>query len=166
MKQKSYAYGLSRCALLGETIGENLRNTCNKFPDREVLISVHQNYRATYSTLWKQVTIVSKALLAMNVQKGDRVAIWAPNRYEWVLVQYATARVGAILVNINPAYLRSELEYVLQQSGTSVLISALEFKRSNYKAMIEQAKSSCENLREVIFFDDDNWENFLHQAIN
>jgi len=165
MKQKSYAYGVSAYALLGETIGENLRNTCNKFPDREALISVHQDYRTTYSILWQQVTTVAKALLAMNVKKGDRVAIWSPNRYEWVLVQYAMARVGAILVNINPAYLTSELQYVLGQSGTSVLISALGFKGSNYKAMIEHAKSSCENLREVIFFDDD-WENFLHKAIN
>ncbi|HEY6977870.1 MAG TPA: AMP-binding protein [Chitinophagaceae bacterium] len=165
MKQKSYAYGVSRYALLGETIGENLRNTCSKFPGREALISVHQNYRATYSMLWQQVTTVAKALLAIHVKKGDRVAIWSPNCYEWVLVQYATARIGAILVNINPAYLTSELEYALGQSGTSVLISALEFKRSNYKDMIGQAKSSCKNLREVIFLGED-WESFLHKAIN
>jgi len=163
MKQRSYAYGVSRYALLGETIGENLRNTCNKFPDREALISVHQNYRATYSMLWQQVTTVAKALLAINVKKGDRVAIWSPNRYEWVLVQYATARVGAILVNINPAYRTSELEYALRHSGTSVLISAPGFKAGNYKAMIEEVSSSCENLREVIFFDKD-WESFLPMA--
>src|SRR5215471_9889818 len=113
MKQKSYSYGLSKYALLGETIGENLRNTCNKFPDREALISVHQGYRATYSILWRQVTMVAKALLASKVKKGDRVAIWSTNRNEWILVQYATAYIGAILVNINPAYRASELAYVL-----------------------------------------------------
>ena len=163
MKQKSYAHGLSPHALLAETIGENLRNTCSKFPDREALICVHQNYRATYSSFWQQVTTVAKAFLAINVQKGDRVAIWSPNRYEWVLVQYATARIGAILVNINPAYRTSELAYVLGQSGVSVLISALSFKGSDYKAMIEEAKSLCENLREVIFLDKD-WEDFLSKA--
>ena len=100
MKLKSYSHGLSKYSLLGETIGENLRNTCNVYPDREALICVQQNYRATYSGFRQQVTFVAKALLAIDVQKGDRVAIWSPNRYEWVLVQYATARIGAILVNI------------------------------------------------------------------
>ena len=165
MKQKSYTHGLSRYSLLGETIGENLRNTCSKFPDREALICVQQNYRVTYSTFWQQVTEVAKAFLAINVQKGDRVAIWSPNRYEWVLVQYATARIGAILVNINPAYRTSELAYVLGQSGVSVLVSALTFKSSDYKAMIEESGSLCENLREVIFLDED-WERFLSKVNN
>jgi fatty-acyl-CoA synthase len=163
MKQKSYANGLSRHVLLGETIGENLRNTCTTFPNREALICVEQNYRATYSVFWQQVTAVAKALLAMNVQKGDRVGIWSPNCYEWVLIQYATARIGVILVNINPAYRTSELAYVLGQSGVSVLVSAVAFKGSDYKAMIEEARSLCENLREVIFLDKD-WEQFLSKA--
>ena len=163
MKQKSYSHGLSKYSLLGETIGENLRNTCNVYPDREALICVQQNYRATYSAFWQQVTTVAWALLAIDVQKGDRVAIWSPNRYEWVLVQYATARIGAILVNINPAYRTSELAYVLGQSGVSVLISALAFKGSDYKTMIEESRSLCENLREVIFLDKD-WKQFLVKA--
>lgn len=163
MKQKSYAHGLSKYSLLGETIGENLRNTCNAFPDREALICVHQNYRATYSAFWQQVTTVAKALLAINVQKGNRIAIWSPNRYEWVLVEYATARIGAILVNINPAYRTSELAYVLKQSDASILISALAFKGNDYKAIIEESKGFCENLAEVIFFDKD-WEGFLSKA--
>lgn len=165
MKQKSYSHGLSRYSLLGETIGENLRDTCNKFPDREALICIQQNCRVTYSTFWQQVTEVSKAFLAIDVQKGDRVAIWSPNRYEWVLVQYATARIGAILVNINPAYRTSELAYVLGQSGVSVLVSALTFKSNDYKAMIEESRGLCENLREVIFLDVD-WERFLSKANN
>jgi fatty-acyl-CoA synthase len=163
MKQKSYSHGLSSHQLLGETIGENLRTTSSKFPDREALICVEQNYRATYNELWQQVTITTKALLAINVQKGDRVGIWSPNRYEWVVMQYATARIGVILVNINPAYRTSELAYVLGQSGVSVLFSALSFKSSDYKSMIEESKSLCENLREVIFFDE-GWEQFLQKA--
>jgi len=163
MRHKSYSHGLSRYALLGETIGENLRNTAIKFPDNEALICVQQNYRATYSVFWQQVSTVAKALLSIDVKKGDRVGIWSPNRYEWVLIQYAAARIGAILVNINPAYRTSELAYVLGQSGVSVLISALTFKSSDYKAMIEESRSLCENLREVIFLDKD-WKQFLVKA--
>ena len=165
MKQKSYVHGVSRYSLLGETIGENLRKTCNKFPQREALVSIHQNFRATYNDLWQQTTTVAKALLAINVKKGDRVAIWSTNRYEWVFVQYATARIGAILVNINPAYRASELAYALGQSGVSVLISALVNKSSDYKSMIAEVRDQCENLREVIFFDK-AWESFLHKASN
>jgi fatty-acyl-CoA synthase len=163
MKEKSYSHGLSHYPLLGETIGENLLNTVNKFPGREALISVEQDYRATYSEFWKEVTKVAKAFLSIHLQKGDRVGIWSPNRYEWVLMQYATARTGVILVNINPAYRTSELAYVLGQSGVSVLFSALSFKGNDYKAMIEEAKSLCENLRETIFFDKD-WEHFLNNS--
>ena len=151
--------------LLGETIGENLSQTCKMFADREALISIHQNYRATYSQLWQQSEEVAKAFLAIGVQKGDRVALWAPNCYEWVLVQYATARVGAILVNINPAYRSSELAYVLGQSGTSVIVSEVSFKGSSYKAMIEEARWSCEHLKEVIYLDE-SWQQFLRKAKN
>ena len=163
MKKKSYSHGTSAVPLLAETIGENLFNTALKFPGREALISVHQNYKATFQQLWQQVEEVAKAFLAIDVQKGDRVAIWAPNCYEWVLVQYATARIGAILVNINPAYRASELAYVLGQSGTSVIVSAIAFKGSSYEAMIEEAKWSCEHLRETIFLDKD-WKSFLMKA--
>ncbi|MEO8712303.1 MAG: AMP-binding protein, partial [Parafilimonas sp.] len=86
MNKKSYSHGASAVPLLGETIGENLFNTCTKFPDREALISVHQNYKASYSQLWQQVEEVAKAFLAIDVRKGDRVALWAPNCYEWILV--------------------------------------------------------------------------------
>ena len=163
MNQKSYAHGLSSYSLLCETIGENLLSTCRKFPDHAALISPGQNYRATYREFLQQVTKVSKAFLAMHIQKGDRIGIWCPNRYEWVLVQYAAARIGAILVNINPAYRSSELAYALGQSGVRLLVSALSFKNSNYKSMIEEARSLCENLQEVIFLDED-WKHFLDRA--
>ena len=163
MKMKSYSQGENHSALLKETIGENLRNTCIRFPDREAIISVQQNYRTTYSSFWQQVSAVAKAFMAIGVQKGDRVAIWSPNRYEWVLVQYATARIGAILVNINPAYRVSELAYVLGQAEVSVLVSALNFKGSDYKSIIKEAELLYKGLREIIFFDED-WEDFLNKS--
>ena len=163
MKMKSYSQGENHSALLKETIGENLRNTCIRFPGREAIISVQQNYRTTYSSFWQQVSAVAKAFMAIGVQKGDRVAIWSPNRYEWVLVQYATARIGAILVNINPAYRVSELAYVLGQAEVSVLVSALNFKGSDYKSIIKEAELLYKGLREIIFFDED-WEDFLNKS--
>lgn len=163
MNKHSYVHGASAVPLLGETIGENLYRTCQNFPDREALISVHQDYRATYAQLWQQVEEVAKALLAIGVQQGERVALWAPNCYEWVLVQYATARIGAILVNVNPAYRTSELAYVLRQSGASVLVSAVAFKGSDYRAMIDEARPTCEQLRETIYLAED-WAQFLRNA--
>lgn len=161
--QRSYVSGASNVPLLGQTIGENLRETVAKFPQRDALVCVEQSYRATYAEFWEQVEQVAKSFLALHVRKGDRVGIWSPNRYEWVLVQYATARIGAILVNINPAYRASELSYVLTQSGISVLVSALAFKDSNYKKMVEEAEEVCPELRKTIFFDE-NWDEFLQGA--
>ena len=140
MNQKSYTHGPSMTPLLGETIGDNLRNTCRKYPDRDALVSVHQDYKVPYKEFWEQVTKVAKAFIALNVQKGDRLGIWSPNRYEWVLIQYATARIGAILVNINPAYRTAELAYALNQSGVSVLVSALKFKGSDYRSHDQRSK--------------------------
>jgi fatty-acyl-CoA synthase len=165
MKNKSYAHGAGSLPLLGETIGENLSRTCKKFADRDALISVYQNYRATYSGFWQQSGTVAKAFLAIGVQKGDRLALWAPNCYEWVLVQYAAARIGAILVNINPAYRSSELAYVLGQSGAGFIVSAVSFKGASYKAMIEEARWSCEHLKEIIYLDEE-WQQFLQKAKN
>jgi fatty-acyl-CoA synthase len=160
MSNTSYVHGTSAFPLLGETISQNLLNTVKKFPNQDALVCIQQGYRATYSEFWEQVEVVAKSFLAINVQKGDRVAIWAPNRYEWVLVQYATARIGAILVNINPAYRTSELAYVLGQSGVSVLVSALSFKGSDYAAMISDAHALNPDLRQVIYLDKD-WDTFL-----
>ena len=127
-----YLHGPSQIPLLGETIGDNLRRTVECFGDRDALVVRSQNYRATYRQLWDSTTILARALLASGVRQGDRVGIWAPNRFEWVLTQFATARIGAILVNINPAYKASELRYALVQSGTSLLIHA---KRSGRATM-------------------------------
>jgi fatty-acyl-CoA synthase len=163
MLQKSYLHGACSIPLLGETIGENLRNTAKKFPGNDALISVQQNYRASYAALRRQVEEVSRAFLGIGVKKGDRVGIWCPNRFEWVLIQYATATIGAILVNINPAYRSAELSYVLNDAGVSVLVSAKSFKGNDYQAMIKEAKQTNTGIREVIFLDQ-QWEDFIAKA--
>ncbi len=99
----SYAHGTSPTPLLGETIGENLRRSVERFGERDALVVSSQEYRASYRRLWDSTTAIARGLIAHGVQRGDRVAIWSPNRFEWVVLQYATARIGAILVNLNPA---------------------------------------------------------------
>ena len=134
----AYAHGTSPTPLLGETIGENLRRTASQHPERDALIVCSQAYRATYRELWDVTTRVAQGLIAYGVQKGDRVGIWSPNRAEWVALQYATARIGAILVTVNPAYKTAELEYALRQSGVSVLVLARRFRQSDYPAMLAE----------------------------
>src|SRR6478609_4024052 len=129
MTAPSYAHGACAIPLLGETIGGNLRRTVERFGDREALAVRHQNFRATYRELWELVDHAARGLIARGVKTGDRVGVWAPNRFEWVVLQYATARIGAILVNINPAYQTVELEYALNKSGVSLLCLASRFRQ-------------------------------------
>src|SRR5919197_6045454 len=159
----SYLHGAGLTPLLGETIGENLRRTVEQFGDREALVVRGQGYRATYRQLWDQTTVLARALIASGVQKGDRVGIWAPNRFEWVITQFATARIGAILVNINPAYKTSELQYALTQSGISLLIHARAFRSSDYVAMVAEVCRHCPDLRETIVIDS-QWNSLLDRA--
>ena len=159
----AYTYGASDVSLLGETIDQNLRRTVEKFPHKEALISVHQNYRVTYTKFYEQVTAVAKGLIALGVKPGDRVGIWSPNCYEWTLLQYATAKIGVIMVNINPAYRTSELIYVINQSGISFIFAAPEFKSSNYKKMIDDAREFTETLRKEVYWGD-SWQRFLENG--
>src|SRR5262245_30955849 len=163
MPVASYVHGASSVPLLGETIGENLRRTVERVPDSEALVVRHQGYRATYSQLWDQTTRAARGLLARGVQKGDRVGIWSPNRAEWVVLQYATARIGAILVNINPAYKTAELSYALQQSGTSLLLLARAFRTSDYVGMLAEVRDRCPELNASLVIDDD-WQSLLNSA--
>jgi len=163
MSTLSYTHGASAVPLLGETIIQNLRRTVRRVPDHEALVVPYQGYRATYREFWHQVGLVARGLLAEGVAQGDRVGIWAPNRYEWVLIQYATAGIGAILVNINPAYRTHELEYALQQSGTSLLIHARGFRSADYVAMVSDVRSRCPDLRASLILEDD-WERLLATA--
>jgi fatty-acyl-CoA synthase len=159
----SYAHGASAVPLLGETIGENLRRTVERFPEREALVVRSQGYRATYGELWEQTTTLAKALLGRGIEKGDRVGIWSPNRFEWVLAQYATARVGAILVNVNPAYKARELEYALAQSGSRMLLHSRGFRTTDYRAILREASGGASALEEVVVLEDD-WEDLLSSA--
>ncbi len=157
----SYACGTADTPLLGQTIGENLAATVARVPGSDALVDVQSGRRWTYAELDRDVTATARGLLALGVEKGERVGIWAPNCPEWVLVQYATARIGAILVNINPAYRTHELAYVLKQSGIRTLISAVRLKTSDYRQMVESVRSECPALREVVFIGTEDWDGLI-----
>ena len=132
----SYTSGIADKPLLGMTIGDMLDRTAGQFPDNEALVCLHQDIRWTYREFVEKVDEAARALMAIGVQRGDRVGIWSPNRYEWTVTQFATAKVGAILVNINPAYGVHELNYAMNLAGISVLVTADSFKTSNYREML------------------------------
>jgi fatty-acyl-CoA synthase len=159
----SYASGPSSQPLLGETIGENLRRTVERHGECEALVVPHQDYRATYRQLWDQTSLAARGLIARGVGPGDRVGIWSPNRFEWVVTQYATARMGAILVNINPAYRTTELEYALTQAGVSFLILARAFRQTDYVPMLGEVKGACPELREALVLED-GWDSLLRDG--
>ncbi|HEV7825578.1 MAG TPA: AMP-binding protein, partial [Mycobacteriales bacterium] len=154
----SYASGASAAPLLGDTIGADLLRTARRWGDRDALVEVATGRRWTYAELAADVDAVARGLLALGVAKGDRVGIWAPNVAEWVLVQYATARIGAVLVNINPAYRTHEVAYVLRQAGVRTLVSAEAFKTSGYRAMVGEVRGDCPDLREVVFLGTPDWD--------
>jgi fatty-acyl-CoA synthase len=156
----SYFSGPSTTPLLGETIGENLRRTVAQNPEREALVVLHQQYRATYAQLWAQTTQLAKGLLALGVAPGERVGLWAPNRAEWVVTQFGSARAGAILVNINPAYRATELQYALNQSGCRVLLLAARFRQTDYVALLASVRAECPALEHVIVLEE-GWEALL-----
>src|SRR5712692_3727334 len=156
--QLSYGHGISALPLLGETVGENLRRVAAAWGGQEALVDVPSDRRWTYQQLDADVDAVAIGLLAAGIEAGDRVGIWAPNCAEWVLLQYATARMGAILVNINPAYRSHELGYVLRQSGVRLLVSAESFKTSDYRAMIGEVRGELDQLEQVIYLGTAEWQ--------
>ncbi|MEU9177202.1 AMP-binding protein [Streptomyces sp. NPDC048550] len=160
----SYASGVFEVPLLGDTIGENLDRTVRRFPDRDALVDVAAGRRWTYAQLAADVDALALGLLDLGIVKGDRVGIWAPNRAEWTLVQYATAKIGAILVTVNPAYRTHELEYVLRQSGIRLLVAAERFKTSDYAGMIEEVRPHCPELEYTVLLDGPRWTSLLEQG--
>ncbi len=156
----SYAHGTGPVPLLGETIGDNLRRTVAAHGPREALVVRAQGYRATWDQLWHSTERCARGLLARGIQRGDRVGIWAPNRHEWVVLQFASARVGAVLVNINPAYRTSELAHALRQSGLRLLLHARGFRQADYAAMLAEVRADCPALTESLSLDDD-WDALL-----
>jgi len=158
MTMLSYAHGAFDEPLLGETIGANLARTIARVPDAEALVCVRQGVRYTYAQFGDAVDRLAAGMLAAGLRRGDRVGVWGPNRAEWALVQYATAKVGLILVNINPAYRTSELEYALGQSGCRLLFAAREVRGSDFVAMVEQVRPRLAGLERTVFFDTPEWE--------
>jgi fatty-acyl-CoA synthase len=156
---------VSSQALIGETIGENLRRVAARFGDREAMVDVPSGRRWTYRQLDADTDTLARGLLAAGIGTGERVGIWSPNCPEWVLLQYATAKMGAILVNINPAYRTHELAYVLRQAGIKLLVSAERFKTSDYRAMVGEVRGDLPGLEDVIFISTEGWDKLLAAGV-
>ena len=153
----AHTHGPQSPALLTDTIGATLARTVEQYGDRVALIDAAAGRQWTYTEFHRDVKALAAGLLRLGVAPGDRVGLWAPNRFEWVLTQYATAEIGAILVNLNPAYRQNELEYALTQSGTSVVLAAERFKDSGYASMLAEARPKCQELRTVVTFESPEW---------
>jgi fatty-acyl-CoA synthase len=153
----SYAHGACDEPLLGETIGENLERTIARVPDADAVVSCHQAIHWTYSEFGERVDALASGMLRAGLKKGDRVGVWGPNVAEWALTQYATAKPGVILVNINPAYRLSELQYALGQSGCRWIVSAQELKGTDFVAMVKDASSELPELERAVFFGTPDW---------
>ncbi len=153
----SYDRGPSKPRLLETTIGADFAATATKYAHFDALVDVQAGRRWSYAELLVCVRRLATGLLRAGIGVGDRVGIWAPNRWEWVLVQYATAEIGAILVTINPAYQANELEYALRQSGTAMVIAAPSFKSTDYAAMLAEVTPRCPDLRDVVLLGSDRW---------
>ena len=160
-KSSSYGSGVSDTPLLGDTIGDNLARTVMRVPDAEALVDLPSGRRWTYAELDADVTALALGLLAGGIEAGDRIGIWSPNCPEWTLLQYATAKVGALLVNVNPAYRSHELAYVVGQSGMRMLVSAVIHKTSDYRAMIDEVRPQCHDLREVAYIGEESWDELI-----
>jgi fatty-acyl-CoA synthase len=160
----SHAVGETAPPLLTETISANLDATVARFAEREALVDRSQGIRWTYADFGARVDELARAFMAVGLAKGDRIGIWAPNCAEWTLTQYATAKLGAILVNINPSYRTHELTYVLNQAGIRMLVIAPSFKTSNYVGMVEAAQPECPDLEEVFVIGQESWEGLLARA--
>ncbi|MFE2428894.1 AMP-binding protein [Streptomyces sp. NPDC059373] len=162
--ESSYAAGASQTPLLTDTIGENFAATVRRFADRDALVDRTAGRRWTYRELAAEVDVLALGLLELGIRKGDRVGIWSPNRAEWVLTQYATARIGAILVTINPAYRSHEVEYVLNQAGIRLLVAAATHKTSDYAAMIDDVRPRCPELEHVALLGGPEWDALLRSG--
>jgi fatty-acyl-CoA synthase len=162
----SYAHGACEQSLLGETIGLNFERTVARVPDSEALVSCHQGLRYTYAELNEAVDRLASSMLSAGLRKGDRVGVWGPNRAEWTMTQYATAKIGVILVNINPAYRLSELEYALGQSGCRWIVAVPELKGSDFVAMVREVQSSLPALERAVYFGSSEWQELAGAAVD
>ncbi len=157
----SIAAGPTGAPLLEQTIGANLEATVDRFPDREALVVVHQGVRQTWAEFDATINEVAKGPMGIGIQAGDRVGMWSPNFAEWTYIQYATAKIGAIQVNINPAYRVNELQYALDQSGCRLLVTRTEYLTSGYRDMVDEVAPALRDLENVIYFDTDDWSELI-----
>ncbi|MEV1066695.1 AMP-binding protein [Streptomyces sp. NPDC050263] len=160
----SHATGSTERPLLDTTIGDDFDRTVALFPGREALVDVPTGRRWTYAELRAEVDALALALIEAGIARGDRVGIWAPNCAEWVMVQYATAKMGAVLVNINPAYRSHELAYALNRSGIRVLFAMASFKTIDYAAMAEEVAPGCPSLERTVYLGGEEWAALLHRG--
>ena len=160
----SYDAALGAGDLLEETIGANFERTVAAHSDREALVEAASGRRWTWAELNADVDDLARGFLAAGLEKGDRVGIWAPNCAEWTIVQYATAKIGVVLVNINPAYRTHEFAYAVNQSGMRMLIAASGFKTSDYRAMVEETAGECPTLNRVVFLDTEDWSHLVDEG--
>ncbi|MGD1257318.1 AMP-binding protein [Mycobacterium seoulense] len=160
----SYDAGPVDTPLLDETIGANIERTALAYPDVDALIDVAGDRRWTYAQLDSEIDCLARALMAVGIQRGDRVGVWSPNCPEWTILQYATAKIGAILVSVNPAYRTHELSHVLHDSGTRLLVSATTFKSSDYRRMVDEIRSEVRGLTDVVFLGTADWERLRQRA--
>ncbi len=159
--EESYAAGETEPPLLDETIGASFERTVAAHGDREALVEVASGRRWTWSELDRDVDELARGLVAAGLEQGDRVGIWAPNCAEWTLVQFATAKLGLVLVNVNPAYRTHELAYAINQSGMRMLVAASSFKTSDYTAMVAQVRGECPGLERVVLLDTSDWDDLV-----
>jgi fatty-acyl-CoA synthase len=161
MTRLSYEHGAFDKPLIGETIGHNLERTVASNPDGDALVSCHQGLRYSYAEFNETVDRLASGMLAGGLSKGDRVGVWSTNCAEWALVQYATAKLGVILVNINPAYRVSELEYALGQSGCRWVVAIRETRGSDFVEMVQQVRPRLAGLERAVFFGTPEWEELV-----
>ncbi|PKH40945.1 fatty-acyl-CoA synthase [Nocardioides alpinus] len=162
--QPAYASGLDEGELLEETIGANFERTVAAHPQGEALVEVASGRRWTWTELDHDVDALARGLLAAGLTTGDRLGVWAPNCAEWTIAQYATAKLGVVLVNVNPAYRTHEFAYAVNQSGMRMLIAASRFKTSDYRAMVEETRAECPDLERVVFLDTDDWAALVEEG--
>ena len=155
---QSIVFGPTDIPLLDQTIGSKLLETVDRFGDEEALVVVHQGIRQTWNEFDGTVSDIAKGLMALGIRAGDRVGVWSPNFAEWIYVQFATARIGAILVNINPAYRLSELKYALNHSGCRLLVTRTEYLTSAYRDMVDEVAHDLPELEKVIYYDTEDWD--------
>ncbi len=163
---ESYAAGETTLPLLEETIGACLERTVAAHPEREALVESLTGARWTWAELDRDVDALARGLMAAGIAVGDRVGIWAPNCARWTIVQLATAKVGAILVNVNPAYRTHEFSYAVNQSGLRLLVAASSFKTSDYRAMVEETAAQCPHLERTVFLDTQDWDQLVAGGVD